>query len=446
MYKLHRLYIIVTIVSFALLGIVLDTLPRSTKSELEKRTLAKFPQYSFDRLLKGAFTKEISVWFSDSEPFRDVFMALSMKIVEYEGMRSASDNVSFIAPDEDEQEDTRTDEEKNRTIEEYENRVTADSDAKIAHSGILIAGTGADVRALMTFTYKDGATEAFADMVNTYHKALGDCAQLYCMIIPTAIEYYCPNKAKDATKPQQPFISDCYSRLDDGVKAVNVYNSLGEHANENIYLRTDHHWSPLGGHYAAQKFAEVAKASFKPLNTYLKKTLHGYVGSMYGYSRDASLKEAPEDFEFYVPMDVEFSTTYTKYKLNIQEVVGEERNVAGDFFFDYPDGSSNMYCTFMGGDAKITVVKTSTKNNRKLAIIKDSFGNTLPSNLFYSFEEIHVLDYRYFTQNLVKYVKSNGITDFLIALNIFNACNSHVSKNCKKLLTQEEKIFKEKKD
>ena len=58
---------------------------------------------------------------------------------------------------------------------------------------------------------------------------------------------------------------------------------------------------------------------------------------------------------------------------------------------------------------------TSTKNGRRLLIIKDSYGNALPGYLFYSFEEIHVIDFRYFPGNVVKYINSNGITDLLFA-------------------------------
>ena len=94
------------------------------------------------------------------------------------------------------------------------------------------------------------------------------------------------------------------------------------------------------------------------------------------------------------------------------------------------------YSTFMGGDAKIVKVVTSTKNGRRIAIIKDSFGNAVPGYLFGSFEEVHVLDYRYFPKNIVKYVKDNRITDFCFINNIFNAYTQSVSASYRKLLDQ----------
>lgn len=432
---LKKLYILITITAFSLVAIVFNTFPRSTRSELEKRTLATFPTFSFERLCGGKFTKEISIWFSDSEPYRDRLMALSMKIKEMEGIRPSGDNISFVAAGGSKQ-SGRVDESKDRKIEQYENRVTADSDAKIAHAGIIITGKGLEVRALMAFKGSMMGATAFANMVNKYHKTFGDSVKMYCMVIPTAIEYYCPNKAKEATQPQLPMIEACYGKLDEDISAIDVYTPLGKRANEPIYLRTDHHWSPTGGYYAAERFAKRAHVDFKGIEAYERKVIHRYVGSMYGFSRDASIKEAPEDFVYYIPNAVKFTTTYVNYKLNKQEVVGEEPAAQGPYFFPLKDGDVNAYCTFMGGDAKITKVKTDTKNHRRLAIIKDSFGNVLPGYLFYSFEEIHVIDHRYFTPNLKDYVKENGITDFLVAMNVFNVTSSSVAKNCLSLLEQ----------
>ena len=54
-------------------------------------------------------------------------------------------------------------------------------------------------------------------------------------------------------------------------------------------------------------------------------------------------------------------------------------------------------------------------------IIKDSYGNALPGYLFGSFEDIYVVDFRYFTKNIVQYVKDNQITDILFANNLQHA-------------------------
>ena len=83
MNKLSKIYIIILGVLFAAFVVVFNTFPRSQVSELEKRQLATFPEFTFEKLFDGSFTNDVSSWFSDSEPYRDELMALSMQTKEW---------------------------------------------------------------------------------------------------------------------------------------------------------------------------------------------------------------------------------------------------------------------------------------------------------------------------------------------------------------------------
>lgn len=152
------------------------------------------------------------------------------------------------------------------TIDEYENHINADENAKIANAGIIIVGKGDKVRALMAYGGGPKGCVGYAQAANKYKEVFGDKVNIYCMVIPTAVEFYCPDKVKKRTNQQLPTIRNVVAHLNPGVKPVDVYTTLGKHANEDIYLRTDHHWSPLGGYYAAQEFARVAGVPFKDLS------------------------------------------------------------------------------------------------------------------------------------------------------------------------------------
>ena len=328
-------------------------------------------------------------------------------------------------------------------MEEYRNKLTAEENAKIAHAGIIIIGSGNNTRALMAYAGDSTGGVRFAEAANLYKRKLGKKVNVYLMVIPTSIEFYCPDAAKSRTKSQRATINNIFAHLSDSVKAVDVYTTLGRHASEDIYLRTDHHWSPLGAYYAAKKFAQVADVPFKDTTSYIRKVVKRYVGSMYGYSKDISVKKAPEDFIYWEPdSTVSYTTTYINYTIDENyKVTGESGPVKGNYFYHYKDGSGSAYCTFMGGDTKLTKVQTSTKNHRRLIIIKDSFGNALPGYLFFSFEEIHVIDYRYFSFNMVQYVKENKITDILFANNIFSAYSNSITRRYSKFLTQDHATF-----
>lgn len=445
----------VYITLFALLagGItaVFCAFPRSTVSELEKRELAKFPDFTVEKLMDGSFTSEVSAWFSDSEPFRDELMAVSMHIKDLIRLDTGEENITFHAGDsmiapETEPGEGETLPDGMETATETDSTQTAipelEENAKIANAGIIIVGSGEKVRALMAYGGSGSGCTGYANAANKYKETFPD-VNIYCMVIPTAVEYYCPEKVRNRTRPQRPTIDNVISHLAPGVKSVDIYETLREHAHEDIFLRTDHHWAPLGAFYAAQKFAQVAGVPFRPLTDYDRKVVHGYVGSMYGYSKDIAVKNAPEDFVYYVPRSVQYTTTYTNYTIDENyRVIGMGRPYKSVFFFHFKDGSGGAYCTFMGGDTKITCVRTSTHNGRRLIILKDSFGNALPGYLFYSFEEVHVIDSRYFTKNMVDYVRENGITDILFANNIFKAYSSATYSKYVRFLTQTNGIQK----
>ena len=433
-----RILVVWVTLLMAVFVAVFCTLPRSTYSELEKRELLHFPDFSWQGLRNGSFTESVSNWFSDSEPFRDVLMRGSMELKSLMAFKTKEAVTFHAAQDEPVAEvealadaDVLGDQ---REITEFQNNVNAN--AKMENAGVIVVGNAPNARALMAFKNKNKGEKRFAEVVNSYQETIGPEVQVYCMIIPTAVEYYCPANAESCTDPEFPVLTELYSLIDSAVQVVDLYMVLGEHVDEDIYLRTDHHWSPLGAYYAARQFAMVAGVKVPEISDFVPDTIKDYVGSMYGFSKDVNVKKSPEDFVYYKPMGVEYSTTYRKYDLDEEyQIVGEEPAREGEFFVKV-SGTSSAYCTFMGSDARITQVKTDSDCPRRLLVMKDSFGNAIPGYLFGSFEEIHVVDFRYFTYNIKDYVEEHGITDILMANNISHVCSGAIGSAYKRFLNQ----------
>ena len=413
-------------------------LPRSTYSELEKRDLSKFPDFCWDSLRNGSFTRSVSNWFSDSEPFRDVFMGESMELKSLMAFKTKS-AVTFHAAQEAPEDAAATDmasvdeeADDQRSIKEFHNDV--DVKAKMDNAGVIVIGNPPEARALMAFKNKNRGEKSFAKVVNTYQKVFGSEVNVYCMIIPTAVEYYCPMNARSCTDPEFPVLTELYSLIDSAVQVVDLYDLMGEHVDEDIYLRTDHHWSPLGAYYAARQFAMVADVKVPDLKDFVSDTIKNYVGSMFGYSKDINVKKSPEDFVYYKPLGVTYTTVYRRYELDKDfQIVGEEKPHQGEFFVK-TSGTGSAYCTFMGSDARITQVKTDSECPRRLLVMKDSFGNAIPGYLFGSFSEIHVIDFRYFTYSIKDYIREHGITDILMANNISLVCSGAAGSAYKRFL------------
>lgn len=439
-----KLYIWIVSIAFAALTAVMLLMPRSSYSELEKRELADFPQFTTEKLKNASYMESISGWFSDTEPFRDDFMSASMKVrdaIRFSFFQN-TDAISFHKKGDSGHRSARPEAGvAPAPLEDYENHINANENAKIGGAGIIIVGSGKNVRVLNAFGGSSSGGVDFANAVNTYQKEMPD-VKVYAMVVPLSSEFYTPDKAKSVTKPQQPFIKNIYSRLQHGARGVNAYNALADHVEEDIYLRTDHHWAPLGAYYAAEEFAKTAGVPFRPLSNYTKHVIHNFVGSMYGYSNDIAVKKAPEDFIYYTPNGINYTTTFRSYDVNKDyRVTKEHLPSKGSYFAKFHDGSSSAYSTFMGGDQKLTKVETGNKTGRKLLVVKDSYGNALPGYLFYSFDEIHIVDFRYFTRNMKKYVRDNGITDLLFCVNVFNAYSSGAAKKMLDFLNQADGTF-----
>lgn len=290
-------------------------------------------------------------------------------------------------------------------------------------SGIVVMGSGRNIRAMGTFSGLPERGTDYALAVNRYYTTLQGRVNVYCMVIPTAIEMYGDEQTEAWSKPQQPAIEHIYSQLLPEVKGIPVRDTLMAHRDEPICMRTDHHWAPLGGFYAARTFAQVAGVPFKGLEHYDTCVVSGFVGTMAKWSKDQRVGRFPEKFVYYTPRDTDYVTTAVTYTLDKsrRNVVAQVGPQEVNFFRKYKDGSGHAYSTFMGGDSNNTRVRAFGPAPRRLLILKDSYGNALPGYLFYSFEEVHVIDCRYFTGNIVDYINGHAVTDILFANNIVHA-------------------------
>ena len=250
-------------------------------------------------------------------------------------------------------------------LEEYTNILTVDEPWHFIGDNVLVVGEGPKLRVMLPYGGSADNGAAFAETVNRYAETFPD-QTIYCMPIPTACEFYTPYTAEPYIRSQAHVIRDIFLQLSPDIRPVNVYSTLGSHASEDIFARTDHRWLPLGAFYAAREFATVAEAPFKELDAYKERPVTGYTGTLYRYTGDEDVKAAAEDFIRYVPW--------------------ASRGLR-------PSG-------------------------RKLLILKDGSGKILSEFLQYSFQEVHMVDCRRFSGDLRRLIANRGITDILFACDL----------------------------
>lgn len=410
---------------------------RETIAHEENRELAEFPKFTLSSYLSGEFTEGIAEYYDDTVHNRSrIKKFIASSLLPLKGRPYGDEGIEIVGIGFENNSDDPADEPNTEPPTQPVTTTTA-SDSSDTTTTV---STSTETAAATTTTLPDNKNPAaegeiadnivivnnrglmlygggkengleYAASLNAYKAALGNSVNVYSMVCPTAVSYYMPENYLNLTASEKDNIDNINSALS-GVTPVDIFDPLLLHKNENIYSRTDHHWQPLGAYYAAQEFAQIAGVPFADLSEYETVTLPGYVGTLYGYTKSASLINNPEDFIYYKPKT---NTVTTRYSTAFTEPHEDS------LLLDPGYMSNSSYYMVFGGDQQITHVATECRNGRTLVIFKDSYGNALLPVLTSSFENIYLCDIRYFDLNAVSFVQQVGATDLLFAMNTFSA-------------------------
>ncbi|MBR1482442.1 MAG: hypothetical protein IJ598_05670 [Ruminococcus sp.] len=258
----------------------------------------------------------------------------------------------------------------------------------------------------------------YAAAINTMADKLPGI-QVYDMVIPNHTEYGLPERLKSGdvvSTSQADSIKTMYASLNKNVKPINIYNYLADHNEEYIYFKSDHHWTGLGAYYAYKAFADTNALPALKLEDCTEKTIDGFTGTFMNLAEGALDSDTVHYWEF--PYNVTMDLTYDG---------GATETYDSPYYQGASEGSLT-YGVFIFGDNPLTVLKSQSENARKgkkLVIVKESYGNALAPYFTNNFEEVHVVDFRYFSstvgKSLSSYCVEQGITDVLFANGIMSA-------------------------
>lgn len=255
----------------------------------------------------------------------------------------------------------------------------------------------------------DEAGKDYAAAISEFKKAAPDFT-VYNIVVPTHTEFGVPARltAGIYTASQSENIKTIYTNYSADVKAINVYNALCRHKDEYIYFNTDHHWTGLGAYYAYQAFCEQTGQTALALTDCTEKTIDGFEGSF--FDTDSSL--TPDTVHYW---ELPYQT-----HARLQAESGAEMTDASVY---YEGAAGNgAYITFIQGDSSLFIeYNDENKNGKKLAVVKESYGNAFVPYLTNNYEEVHIIDFRYFSDNLKNYMTENGITEVLFLNNTMSA-------------------------
>ena len=343
---------------FFILNLVL---PDRQFSEQENRYLQMKPEFSFKSLFYGDYTSKFETYTTDQFTFRDEWITL----------KAASE----------------------LALGKQEN-----NDVHLCENGTLIAGYERP---------ENSALDANMSALNTLVENTD--AEVYFALIPDKSDLYASLLPKNAPNDSEKEVIDyCYAQSN--ATNVDMYSALGEHTDEYIFYRTDHHWTSLGAYYGFSALAESMGFDCPALDSYadrhvISEEFYGTTWSSSGFSW-----VGPDTMEIFV--NEPEGLKVTSYP--------EGSPVEGKLYdFSFLE-KKDKYSTFMGGNCPLHEIVTGNEGKPSLLIIRDSFTDSLLPLLLDDFSEIHVLDLRYYRASLKSYIEQNDFDSVLVCYSVSN--------------------------
>ena len=375
-------------------GFALATIlgPDRERSELENRTLAQKPKVSLESIIDGSFESGYEDYLTDQFIFRDTWVTMKTNIDRMLGENKIND--VYFADD-------------HYLIEAHTNTFTADR-------------AQTNIQLLSSFMNK------ISREYDSQHATV--------MIVPNAVDIL-KDKLPAFASPynEEDYIKEISASLPDGI-FYNTSSVLAEHADEDIYYRTDHHWKTLGAFYAFRGWAQKAGLGEVRADDYTVETVsEDFSGTVAARVGIGNIKDS---IQIYHPKDEpELVLTYNNSD-DVRHTMYQESQL----------DTHDQYGVFFGGNTGLIEIKKEageeaassgratpdSGTGRRILVIKDSYANCFIPFLTDHFDETDVVDLRYYVNSLSDLMEQKKYTDVLV---LYNAAGFAEEANLGKLGT-----------
>ena len=333
-------------------------LPKQTFSPMENRYLQKAPALTPERVMNGSFMTDAENYVSDHIAGRDLWVAMKAWNERLSG-KQENNGVYFGKQD------------------TLINRVDQPDMDQLEQN----------------LSYVDDLTANLS-------------VPVYFGLIPSSAAIWADRLPDGAPTADEKGIIDRLS-YETGAQSVDLYAALDAHKSEDIYYRTDHHWTSLGAYYGANALLEEMGLPALKLEDYTRTTVSD---SFYGttFSTSGVRWVRPDRIDTYVPED---GLTVTGYPNGTAQ--------PGSLYVPEKLAEKDKYSFFLGGNQPLCVIQTQQKDAPKVLLVRDSYSDSLAPFLTERFSEIHLFDLRYNLTSVKSYVEEHDI-DAVVVLYSFS--------------------------
>lgn len=343
-----------------------------TFSENENRNLAQLPQPSVSSISDGSFTKGFESYVQDQFPGRDKFVSLKTRV---ELLAGKKDN------------------------------------------GLVYFGDDGYLFSIETIN--SGQLEKNIGYINAFKQKYGDELNVQLMVVPTASKVLRDKLPKNAPAANEDEALDMIAEKSE-VEYIDLRDVLSDHSSEYIYYRTDHHWTSLGAFYAYQYWKgnfSADKRNVDIADYEVQDVSKAFYGTNFSKAMLSSIK--PDTMQKFVLKNG------GSYHMDIYETSGEKTKSFDSLYDESYLKVKDKYSYYISGNNPVTIIKNegADGSGKRALVVKDSFAHCFIPFLADDYDEIVVVDMRYYRTGLGKLIEEKQIDDVLFLYNVLNLSN-----------------------
>jgi len=354
--KMAGIFLVFLIVAFAF-----NLFSKDKKySESENRMLAQKPVFSMANLTSGKYMKDMEDYVTDQFFMRDKW--INLKVLEDLALGKKESNGVYIG-----KKDYLMEIPTAPNQEALDNNLDAISNFSASHPDI-----------------------------NTVMTLIPNAAYIYDHLIPR----------NAPVRDQEKDIKYVMNAVSTSLNFVDLTKTMSSHKEENIYYKTDHHWTTLGARYAFDALS-TALGIEKPTQEYkIYPVTHSFQGTL---ASKSGYDKALDTIEIYVPQGVN-----TDCVVNFTDEGKKTASIYESAALEKKD----KYEVFFGGNHTRIDISTPMEGKKNLLLFKDSYANCFIPFLVPYYRNIIVIDPRYFYDDIESLISDNEITDVLFLYNV----------------------------
>ena len=370
----HQSVYVNTIFLLLIFGFTVATLirPQKERSETENRVLQQRPELTWDSLLAGEFADDYEEYLSDQFILRDSWITL----------KTAAERAAL----------------KQETNDVYFGK---DGYLIEKHTGAFTSGTaGQNIQRLA----------GFMQMMSEKY----DAQHLSCILVPNAVDVL-SDKLPAFADPynEEEYLQKVQASLPEGVWVDASQVLKEQHARggtdpvyDQLYYRTDHHWKTGSAYLVFRKWLEQKQIGVSSEEQYqvtqVTDSFEGTIASRLGIQGEP---DSIERFDPAVPFD---------YYL----IYNQSDDIRNSIYRDSCLDTKDKYAYFYGGNYGLVEAKMpDAATGRRLLIIKDSYAHCFAPFTYGYFDEVDMLDPRYYNDSIAQLMESKDYTDVLFLFN-----------------------------